>query len=310
MCVCACAPSLQAQLAKRDTTSTAARSSLGFVLRALVFLKAPPCLLQLVAAVHKVQEPSADVLDLVEYFAGTKEVTMAGLRKGRRCMSFELKDNPQKMNWLRANGFAYAIHLALSLGDASQAVMAPVCSSWVWVNRSTSGRSIQRPLGDCSKDYVRLANIMVARCALVCLLLSAKGCFWLLEQPSGSLLEQHPRMQWLIKSLKLWRVYIRMGDFGAETGKPTWVYSAHKEILDLQQYKTCEFNPKKTTPMTTVVMYRDDGTLAITGTQALKGTQSYPSGFGNAVSELYLANKENIERDFRAFKARGRDEKL
>jgi len=45
-------------------------------------------------------------------------------------------------------GFLFAIFAVLCLlRDLGLGTMAPVCSSWVWLNRSTSGRSIRSPLG-------------------------------------------------------------------------------------------------------------------------------------------------------------------
>lgn len=75
------------------------------------------------------------------------------------------------------------------------------------------------------------ANHQVARVALLLLLASAKGIWWCLEQPRGSLLELHPMMQKVFKLLRVWRKHVRMSDFCAPTEKGTWLYSRASAIL-------------------------------------------------------------------------------
>ena len=79
---------------------------------------------------------------------------------------------------------------------------------------------------------------MVARVCLLLLLQSAKCIIWLLEQPRGSLLEYHPRFQDLLGKVKIWRVAIELGRFGAGTAKPTWVYTNSERGLELQARQT------------------------------------------------------------------------
>lgn len=56
------------------------------------------------------------------------------------------------------------IHLILSARTFNfGSVFATVCSSWVWINSYTSGRSLLNPEGDESKQYIRLANMMMSR---------------------------------------------------------------------------------------------------------------------------------------------------
>lgn len=40
---------------------------------------------------------------------------------------------------------------------------APVCSSWIWISRSSTGRSSANPLGDTSRICVQQGNLMVSR---------------------------------------------------------------------------------------------------------------------------------------------------
>ena len=91
-------------------------------------------------------------------------------------------------------------------------MLAPVCSSYVWINRGTSRRCISRPLGNTRKTYIKVANVMVSRVALMLLLMFVQGILVILEQPKGSMLELHPRIQWLAELIGMFRVGISMGE--------------------------------------------------------------------------------------------------
>eukprot|EP00972_Heterocapsa_arctica_P115091 16445972-Heterocapsa_arctica.AAC.1 len=82
-------------------------------------------------------------LDSLELFAGQKAYTRAILADGRVAVGLELKDapedTPELMDFMSKEGFALALHLSWKLQKAAQAVAAPVCSSWVWISRGTTG---------------------------------------------------------------------------------------------------------------------------------------------------------------------------
>ena len=91
--------------------------------------------------------------------------------------------------------------------------------------RGSTHRSLGRPLGEESLPACRLGNTMVARCCLLIFLAAARGIWWILEQPRGSLLQYHPAFQLLSSMLKVYRKHIKMGNYGSLTEKATWLYS-------------------------------------------------------------------------------------
>ena len=97
-------------------------------------------------------------------------------------------------------------------------------------------RLLHIPLGTLPLQSVLDANKMVSRVVLYVFVLTARGVFWMLEQPVNSLLEAHPRFQQLIAHFKIYRVKINMGDFGAGSLKPSWIYSNYQEISALPSY--------------------------------------------------------------------------
>ncbi len=81
------------------------------------------------------------------------------------------------------------------------------------------------PLGDCTSEAVRGGDTMVARCCILIFLAAARGIFWVVEQPRGSLLDQHPCFQRTMQVIDMWRKHIKMINYGAGTETATWLYS-------------------------------------------------------------------------------------
>ncbi len=125
--------------------------------------------------------------------------------------------------------------------------MAPVCSSWTFLNRGTSGRHRSMPLGRfCLHEYVREANVMVSRCTLLAWAALAVGAFYCLEQPAGSLLQYHPRWQQLIAATQVTFAPADLFDFVGRTSMASQVQALQGENLRfrcmhqvLLRFQTC-----------------------------------------------------------------------
>jgi hypothetical protein len=158
-------------------------------------------------------------------------------------------------------------------------MLAPVCSSWIWLCRSYSKRSRDFPMGDTSREWVRAANCMVTRVCLILYILSARRVWWILEQPVSSVLQYHDRFQEFLKTHRVYRTYMCMGPYGAATLKPSYLYSQHELTEQLKQDRA------GFTPQTQLVTRSVAG--HVTGNANLKGSQAYPSRFGSAIEKLY-----------------------
>ena len=110
-------------------------------------------------------------------------------------------------------------------------------------SRGTTKRSSSNPMGDPSVKSVMEGNQMVARCALLLIIAFCRGLFFVLEQPRGSLLELHPAMQKIFRKFQFYRKAIKMGNFGAGSDKPTWLYSGQcsksRFVVQICFYKHC-----------------------------------------------------------------------
>eukprot|EP00969_Alexandrium_andersonii_P071648 3163132-Alexandrium_andersonii.AAC.1 len=62
------------------------------------------------------------------------------------------------------------------------------------MSRSSTGRD-KNIMGSNTSKAAREGNIMVARMLLLLLLLQARRCTWLLEQPGTSCMHQYPKFK-------------------------------------------------------------------------------------------------------------------
>lgn len=73
------------------------------------------------------------------------------------------------------------------------------CSSYVWISLSTSKRKADNDFwGDESRAFIRQANKLTCRALLLLLLCTARGVWWVVEQPSSSRLNRIP--SWVLMS--------------------------------------------------------------------------------------------------------------
>ena len=166
---------------------------------------------------------------------------------------------------------------------------APVCSSWVWINRSSSGRSVDCPLGDVSQRYVSDANCMVSRVVFLALLATCLNLRFLIEQPASSIMNHHPKFKHMMLLaergvLSINTTHTWFGMFGGTSpkptrlwGTPTWVQSLHRTL-----------DKSKSWEVVTADHYIDQaGRKRVVGTKSLKSTQAYPPGYGEEVARLW-----------------------
>ena len=154
-------------------------------------------------------------------------------------------------------------------------------------SRGSTLRTKARPLGS-DTGATHAGNVMAARCAVLLCIAAARGLFWILEQPKNSLFQFHPCVQSVLQILECYRKPINMGDYGALTQKPTWLYSGHAYINDLDKFRPVRL-PKKEGKHELVVCYYDSkGVARIKGSKFLKASQAYPPAFFVLVCQHFL----------------------
>jgi len=272
----------------------------------------PLSIVQLVALVLNMQDTSEyDVplgcLQFVEYFAGSCTVTRHLQAQGYQGVPYDKLFNNVLQNVLCYKGFCFAMWLACMVDSAGIVFLAPVCSSWVWVCRSGSGRCAAFPLGDTSKRFVRHGNAMVSRTVLLLWILEARGVFWVLEQPLSSLLYLHCRFQQFLRIRPVYRINFFMQSFAGNddmhdvSPKPTVLYSNRSALMKIatraQELQSCS------TARSSHTLCYEAKNGGVTGNkEALEASSAYPSLFGKTIADIFSAHQDEL----RAFSEQAR----
>jgi len=163
-----------------------------------------------------------------------------------------------------------AVQMTLCIVSGGLLWAAPVCSSWVFMSRGSTGRSATTPLGSSSSKSATEGNIMAGRCAALAMLAALLNVKWCIEQPITSLMPKHPRMQQLWAAQTVWRASVAMGAYGARSMKRMYVWCNHKAVGVLQtKTERVEGDPS------VVTHYVDShGKARVVGGPGLKQTQS------------------------------------
>ena len=274
-------------------------------IRALKGLKAsgaPPKLLLLVFLLMTHVAPSARVSS-VEFFAGRCAYSRAAQADGRSAIMMDKEFGGVAHDILHPLGFCNHILAALRVQSPSSAMLGPVCSTWVWMNRATSKRSFAKPLGRQSLPSVKEGNMLVARTVALLFILQLGATWWALEQPRSSLMTEHPCMRQFFRLQEVWTISLNMGEFGAPTLKPSWLFSNLAIIDELHLHKGV-FNKEKDNSLV-VLAKGADGSQKVTGrTKDLKASQAYPPKFGRAMNAIF---KKKQRRDCTGGQAQGHD---
>ena len=224
----------------------------------------------------------------VEFYAGKGTIYNAFEEHGCKAAKLDKSygSDPQ-YDFTSPEGLVCLIFYILCLRLRGLNFHAIVCSTWVWMSRSSTGRTNSRPSGNES-EVVRLANLMVTRACLMIRLAASKFCRWAIEQPATSTLPRFKRMRQLAKAPDalmcgpFTTVRTNMRAFGGPTLKPTlvlgnpWVALLGREGHVIKETGTGHklvhaFVDKK-------------GVRRVTGrARELKASQEYPDLFGQAV---------------------------
>lgn len=185
-----------------------------------------------------------------------------------------------------------ALVLVLRIRPGGLLWLAPVCSSWVFLCLGTSKRhKFFNMLGDTDLEFVRKANIMVSRCAILIRLCFALGVHWMLEQPLSSLMIFHDRLDEIVAAFVVHCTSFQMDIFGTHTPKPTKLYSDVEWVADIAGAQPCqEVRPDPDAPAVAIKYFDSNGQPKVKGGPGLKATQTYTRRFGCEVRRVYRRN--------------------
>ena len=169
----------------------------------------------------------AQDLDMVEFYSGKGVVANAFRSSSFKAAKFDINRDRLFEDACTPEGFMTQLALAMRLKvGQSLAHWGTMCSSWVFMSRSATGRSELRVMGDQQCRIVREGNVQVARMGLILLYFCCTLKGWIVEQPGTSLMKRTPWVRWLLRNMRepifshTW-----LGMFGGETMKPTELLS-------------------------------------------------------------------------------------
>jgi hypothetical protein len=228
--------------------------------------------------------------NFLEFFAGDQAVT-----KGLRLRGFVGDPIDVRLNadhdLLTPCGFLVAIVLICSVCKGGLVWLAPPCSTWVWMSRSSTGRHLD-PLGNRDNPNVERQNMLVSRLCYLISLCWHRGVFFVIEQPDSTKMMEHPRLRKLLTKIGgCWdSAKMDMGPFSLEAPKGS-LFSGHAPHLPLMDRHLTKTERRRITKndhmLKTHYSKIKNGKKRIYGGSGLKKTQSYPTTFGCYHADLY-----------------------
>ena len=143
------------------------------------------------------------------------------------------------------------------------------------------------------------ANLMISRVCVLLWIQSSRGCFTLLENPVGSLLEKYYRVdEWIVK-FGIHRFMVDLWDFGNSHSKKLWLYSPYEWAKDILKFKKHRRKDKKESSKEYQLSHNyvnKNGKNTWKGGKDLETSQAYPKGFGHAIQETFKLHRADIDR--------------
>lgn len=213
-------------------------------------------------------------------------------------VGYDVKKDSVYMDICSPRGMVTATALMRRLKIAGLGWLATVCSSFVWISRASTKRTVASPRGSPSSASAIMGNRMCARSALLFLFCTAKQGWAVIEQPISSVLASHPAARFLQDLADAfswcgWHVANSyMGAFGGATPKMHRFFSNHRLVhaLSRDRPSLSSFGSASRDVTRVDEVVNSEGRIVkrkITGAPGLKGTENYSDEFGEAVVQTW-----------------------
>ena len=242
-------------------------------------------------------------LDCVELWAGVATISRAASQEGMEAVAMDItripgetdRKGPRTENILLKDGFMNALFSVLCLRPGGLLWMAPVCSSFVYMNSSNCKRTKQNPAGDTGYGPVRDGNRMALIAAFLYAIAMLIGAKPIIEQPAGSVMFSFAPLKKVIEIFQGTSTTCARCAFtpGVNYGKrflKRYKFVGGSWVKPLHTRCTCPKCPggQQHASMVTIGKKGD-----VTGKQkALKESQSYPTKLGEFVVHTVLSDQE------------------
>ena len=263
----------------------------------------PMALINCLVFLHAVspRDVSADRPHMADLYAGVANMARAFSEKDLVDQQFDMNRHPIFENILKSEGWLTAIRIIRDTRPGGLASFGTVCSSWIYLCRSKSERSLACPEGNTSVRFVRKANTMVARTSY---LVVFAVCLWLVilhEQPWTSIMSASKYFVWMRNIIRMvlheeWEeAFVWLGSYGHDLLKPTQLMGNRQWIHGLKRPLTDELRARCESSDAVQHLQDDPTTMRrrVTGKPSgLKSSQAYPIEYCRSVQQLWSEQNE------------------
>ena len=238
-----------------------------------------------------------------EVFCGWGIVFAHCVRLGLSAFYYDLDIGGPCHNILTGSGLLFLIQNLLTIMCGGCVWFGIPCSTWVWIARGHTQRTKANINGNTHRQDVCQSNRMVDIIAMLLDLLVLRGVFYVIEQPSTSLvwfhkkLRNHFRSKPKVQNAVLKKHHVWLGYFGHHVFKSTTLVGIFPPLTTIYSCKRKSLLGGKIAWKKNVAKSGPQkGQLRVSGTKDLKATGRYPRKFGRAVAELIRSTVANYSR--------------
>ncbi len=224
----------------------------------------------------------------LEVFSGRGELSQAFRDLAGPFLSFEIADDPEE-DISTMSGVLLALKKLFCVRAGGLLWLGTPCKSWVVLSRSFTQRSLLQPAGPVQcrskrqREYLDQHNCIAERSAFLARTATVLQVFFVIEQPSSSLLANFEPVRVALETTAAVKASISMCRFGGESKKPLTL----RGTGDLSTLARVNEIRKEARPATKKLTTRSPGGFFTGKKEDLEASAAYTRCFGIAVALCY-----------------------
>lgn len=238
-------------------------------------------------------------LDFFEIFSGSGGWSQAMKAKGYVGCSFDKATRHKTEDFATFPGFLHACRQVIRLRKGGHCWVGFPCSTFVYMSRSHTQRSLTNPLGCTRRRDVRDANKMARHMVYVFFLCACLGVHCILEQPLSSIFTAMPCVKDAMTAYCFKRMSTWLGAFGHGLAKPSYLVHNLPSFL-ADKFLKRKYNVRRIKDLSkaqaqartqyyTLTKAKSKDRVWINGGSRLKASEHYPHEFCRAAIDLAVA---------------------
>ena len=242
-------------------------------------------LLSLVKRCHDLRRPCSDAgcqrVQMIEYWAGSGNLTRAHIDIGLRCMRFDIDYSPSH-DCTSSQGLRLWIEGLCRTEVGSIIWCGTQCSSFLLICLAQSQRKQANGfVGDESREFVRRGNAQMYVVSLLFFLAWLLKDAAVLEQPTQSVLPLLQPLAAVLEFVSAVRTVTWLGQFGGCSPKPLQLWHTSPSYAALRRTR-----PDGKMRASLQTLTKRDGQKYSGKAKKMKQSQEYPRSFAEAVAAM------------------------